>query len=240
MSEHDMHLVEHLAELRRRIMITLAAFTLSFCAAFLYVKDIYRLLVKDVDGKLAVLGPSDIIWVYFMIAGVFAVAVTIPVAAYETWKFVKPALHENERRITLAFIPAISALFVLGLGFGYFVLFPLVLSFLTDMAADLQTFYTAEKYFRFMLHMTLPFGFLFEMPVAVMFLTRLGLLNPLRLAKARKMSYFVLVVVAVMITPPDIISDILVVVPLLFLYEISVSLSRFVYRKKLLAEAERG
>ena len=91
--------------------------------------------------------------------------------------------------------------------------------------------FTADKYFTFMLNLTLPFGFLFEMPL-VMFLTRLGIVNPTRLAKARKLSYFVLIVVSVLITPPDFMSDFLVMIPLLVLYEISVTLSRIVYRKK--------
>ena len=91
-----------------------------------------------------------------------------------------------------------------------------------------------------MLNLTLPFGFLFEMPLVVMFLTRLGILNPIRLAKARKISYFMLVILSILITPPDIISDVLVIVPLLFLYEISITLSKVVYRKKLKEETSAG
>lgn len=84
-----------------------------------------------------------------------------------------------------------------------------------------------------MIHMTLPFGLLFEMPAAVMFLTKLGILNPERLAKARKMAYFILLIVGVTITPPDILSDIIVIIPLFLLYEISITISRVVYRKQL-------
>jgi sec-independent protein translocase protein TatC len=95
-----------------------------------------------------------------------------------------------------------------------------------------MTFFTTEKYFQFLLHMTLPFGFLFELPVVIMFLTSLGVLNPYRLQKIRKYSYFVLILTAVLITPPDLLSDILVVIPLIFLYECSVLLSKLVYRRK--------
>jgi sec-independent protein translocase protein TatC len=95
-----------------------------------------------------------------------------------------------------------------------------------------MTFFTTEKYFKFLLHMTLPFGFLFELPVVIMFLTSLGVLNPYRLQKIRKYSYFVLIVTAVLITPPDLLSDILVIIPLIFLYECSVLLSKVVYRRK--------
>lgn len=96
--------------------------------------------------------------------------------------------------------------------------------------------FTADRYFRFMVNLSLPFGFLFEMPLVVMFLTRLGILNPYRLAKARKLSYFLLIVVSILITPPDFISDFLVMIPLLVLFEVSVTLSAFVYKKRLREE----
>lgn len=234
MDVSDMNLAGHLEELRKRIILTLISFVVAFGGAFVYVKNMYSWLVRDLDGKLTILGPTDILWVYFMIAGVFAVAVTIPVAGYQTWSFLKPAFSLEERKATLGFIPALAILFVIGICFGYFILFPIVLSFMKEMAADqVLMMYTVEKYFRFMINLTLPLGLLFEMPVVVMFLTRLGILNPLRLAKARKVSYFTLSVISIFITPPDFISDIIVIVPLLILYELSITLSRIVYNKKL-------
>lgn len=234
MSDKELHLTEHLAELRKRLLITLGTFVVALCGALLYVQPIYEFLTRDLDDQLQVLGPTDVIWVYFMIAGVFAIAVTIPVGAYQLWRFVSPGLLPSERNITLAYVPALAVLFVAGLCFGYFIIYPMVLMFLENIAAgQFITSYTAEKYFRFILHMTIPFGILFEMPAVVMFLTSLGILNPVRMAKMRKMAYLVLTIAAVTITPPDIVSDILVIVPLFLLYEISVGLSRIVYRKRL-------
>lgn len=225
--------VGHLDELRRRLIFTLVAFIVSLAGAFLYVKELYRWLVRNLDQKLAILAPSDIVWVYLMLAGVVAIAVTIPVAGWQLWRFVKPALSVRERKTTLAYLPALALLFVTGLAFGYFIIYPMVLGFLEKMSGDFETVYTAQKYFAFMLNMTVPFGLLFEMPAIVMFLTSLGVLSPKRLAKARKLAYFALTVTAVMITPPDIVSDLLVIAPLLLLYEISVSLSKWAFRKKL-------
>ncbi|RFU63623.1 twin-arginine translocase subunit TatC [Bacillus sp. V59.32b] len=237
MENRDLQVIGHLEELRNRIIKTLAGFIVFFIGSFIFVQDIYGWLIKDLDGKLAVLGPSEILWVYMMIAAVFAIAATIPLAAFQTWRFVAPALKMEERRVTLRFIPGLFFLFIAGISFGYFVLFPIVLGFLTTLSAgQFEMMFTAEKYFRFMINLILPFGLLFEMPLVVMFLTRLGILNPMRLAKARKLSYFALVIVSILITPPDLISDILVIVPLLVLYEISVQLSNFVYRKKLKRE----
>jgi sec-independent protein translocase protein TatC len=237
MESKDGQLIEHLEELRNRIIKTAVAFVVSLVIAFLFVQDIYNWLVKDLDGKLTILGPSDILWVYMTLSAVFALAATIPVAAYQTWQFVAPALTKEERKVTLSFIPGLFILFLIGISFGYFVLFPIVLSFLTNLSAgQFEMMFTAEKYFRFMVSLSLPFGFLFEMPLVVMFLTRLGVLNPMRLAKARKLSYFSLVVLSILITPPDFISDVLVIVPLLLLYELSVTISKVVYKKRLVSE----
>ncbi|WP_075982022.1 twin-arginine translocase subunit TatC [Bacillus massilinigeriensis] len=239
MEDKELNMVEHLDELRNRILVAVAAFIVFFVLGFIYVKDIYSWLVRDLDVKLIVLGPSDIIWVYFMIASVIAIAATIPILALQIWLFVKPALKPHEKKITLSYIPALFILFVVGLAFGYFVIFPMVLKFLVDLGGDMMvTNFTAEKYFRFIMNMTLPFGVLFELPVVVMFLTSLGIINPYVLTKIRKYAYFVLVIIAIVITPPEFMSDFMVTVPLLFLYEVSINLSKIVYKRRLKKEKE--
>ena len=108
------------------------------------------------------------------------------------------------------------------------------MNFLIELSGDMMaTNFTAEKYFRFILNMTIPFGVLFELPVVLMFLTSLGIVNPYVLQKIRKYAYFVLILVAIVISPPDFMSDFIVAIPLIFLYEISVNLSKIVYKRKL-------
>jgi sec-independent protein translocase protein TatC len=233
MSKNDMALIGHFEELRKRLIIILGAFMVLFILAFVYVQDIYQWLVQDLEVQLAILGPSDILWVYLMLSCVVAISGSIPIAAYQIWLFVRPALKDTEQKVTLAYIPSLFLLFIVGISFGYFIIFPIVFQFLLSMSEGMfMTFFTTEKYFKFLLNMTLPFGFLFELPVVIMFLTSLGVLNPYRLQKIRKYSYFVLIVTAVLITPPDFLSDILVVIPLIFLYECSVLLSKVVYKRK--------
>lgn len=233
MDKVEMNLVDHLTEMRKRIIIILGSFMLLLILAFVFVKDIYDWIIQDSSIKLAILGPSDIIWVYLTLSGIVAIAGTIPIAAHQIWLFVKPALSSTERKVTLAYIPSLFILFIAGISFGYFVIFPIVFDFLLSLSGDLfMSFFTAEKYFRFMVNIVLPFGCLFELPVIIMFLTSLGILNPYRLQKMRRYSYFGLIVTAVLITPPDFVSDVIVIVPLLFLYECSVLLSKIVYRRK--------
>jgi sec-independent protein translocase protein TatC len=234
MEDKELQLVDQLDELRKRIIISAVGFVVFFIVGFIYVTDIYDWIVRDLDVKLIVLGPSDIIWVYFMIATVIAITGTIPVLASQLWMFVKPALKPIERKITLSYIPALFILFIVGISFGYFIIFPMVLEFLVKMGADMfVTNFTAEKYFRFLMNMTLPFGVLFELPAVVMFLTSLGIINPFVLTKIRKYAYFVLILIAIVITPPDFMSDFVVTLPLLLLYEISINLSKIVYKKRL-------
>ncbi|MGM9944815.1 MAG: twin-arginine translocase subunit TatC [Lysinibacillus sp.] len=230
----ELNLIDHLDELRNRLIITAVAFLIFLCTSFFFVKDIYLFFTKDLQEQLLVLGPSDVMWIYFTIASVIAIAFTIPVLALQIWLFVKPALKKQEQKIALSYIPALFLLFIGGLAFGYFVIFPLVLNFLVELGSGVMDMsFTVERYFKFIINMSLPFGVLFELPLVMMFLTSLGILNPYVMAKIRKYAYFVLIIVAIVITPPEFMSDFIVSVPLLLLYEISISLSKIVYKRKL-------
>lgn len=235
----ELNLTDHLDELRKRLVFTVAAFLVLFVAGFVFVKDIYAWLVRDYDQQLVALGPGDIIWIYFTIASVVAIAGTIPILALQLWLFVKPALKKFERKVTLSYVPALFALFLLGISFGYFVLFPTVMGFLVELGGDMvATEFTADKYLRFIMQMSLPMGFLFELPVIAMFLTSLGIVTPHLLKAIRKYAYFILVIIAASVTPPDVVSQTMVMVPLFALYEISVQLSGVVYRRKLKKQRE--
>jgi len=135
---------------------------------------------------------------------------------------------------------------LIGLAFGYFVVFKMAFLFTSAVTKNLQLqeTYGITQYFSFMFNIILPLSLLFELPIVVMFLTKLRLLNPMRLRKMRRYAYLLLVVVATMITPPDATSAIIVAVPMIVLYEFSVFLSGIVYRKQLLQdqqwEKERG
>lgn len=239
MENKELKLVDHLEELRWRIIISALAFVGFFIIGFIYVDDIYKWFVRSLDVKLMVLGPSDIIWIYFKLASIVAISGTIPVLALQIWLFVRPALNPNERRITLAYIPALFILFLIGLSFGYFVIFPMVFNFLVKLGGDIFiTNFTVEKYFSFLMNLTLPLAGLFELPIAVMFLTSIGLINPFALAKIRKYAYFILVILATVITPPDLVTEVIVALPLLLLYEISISLSKIIYRKRIKKQEE--
>ncbi|MDP4161508.1 MAG: twin-arginine translocase subunit TatC [Bacillota bacterium] len=243
MFENDLNVYDHLDELRKRLIITVLAFVVFLVLGLVYSKNIYLFFMGNLGYKLLVLGPSDIIWIYFHLATVVAVGGTIPIAAWQLWLFIKPALEENERKIALAYIPALFLLFISGLAFGYFFIFPNLMKFLLHLGEGLVvTSFTAEKYFSFLINMTFPFGLAFELPPVLMLLTTLGFVNPYTIGKLRKYAYLILVIIASMISPPEIMSHLSVAVPLIFIYEISVFFSKNVYKRRLkyleLAERE--
>jgi sec-independent protein translocase protein TatC len=239
----EMTMVEHLNELRQRIIWVLAVFVVALVVGFFFAGPVIEYMKSDpIAGGVPLnsFHPSDALRVYMQFAFLLALVVTIPVALFHVWRFVSPGLRENEKRAALPFIPAAFLLFIVGLMFGYFVVFPMIIQFLAGFTANVGATpnYGIAEYFGFLFNMVLPFGFLFELPIIVMFLTRLRILNPMRLAKMRRLAYFGLAVIAITLTPPEIVSDILVTIPLLILYELSVWLSQIVYRKQLKEDEE--
>ncbi|MFD1385206.1 twin-arginine translocase subunit TatC [Oceanobacillus sp. FSL W7-1293] len=231
--EKEMNVGGHLTELRNRLIVTAIIFLLFFIVGFINVKSIYQFFVDDIDMQLTVISPAEIIWIYFSIAGLLAFAATIPVIVYQLWAFVSPALTAKEKRISLGYIPGSLILFVLGLVFGYVVFIKLIFPFLLSLNDDMfHIMFTVDRYFGFLLKITLPFAFLFELPVVTMFLTSLGILTPAFMVKNRKYAYFILIVVGVLITPPDFFLQIVVAIPLIIIYELSIQLCKMVYRKK--------
>lgn len=229
--------IEHLEELRKRIIYVLLFFSSFFGIGFLFTQEIYEYLSNDVKGTLTVLSPSEILWIFFMISALFSVACTIPFFAFQLWLFVKPGLNHNEQKITLIYIPFVFILFVLGIAFGYYVIFPILFSFLESLGEGIVVqMFTVKKYFSFMANIVIPFGILFEIPVLVFFLTSIGLLHPLFLAKKRKYAYFLLTVIGVLLSPPDFLSDFITTIPLIIIFEISIWISKIVYKSKVRRE----
>lgn len=232
--EKEMNLVGHLAEMRNRLIVTAVFFIGFFVLGFIYVKDIYWFFVNDIDLELTAISPTEIIWIYFSMAGLVAIAGTIPILTYQIWAFIKPGLMPHERKATTGYIPAVFILFLLGLTFGYIIFVKLIMPFLLSLNDDMfHIMFTVDRYFKFLFSVTIPFAVLFELPIIAMFLTSLGVLTPDFMIKNRKYAYFGLIIVGVLITPPDYVLQLVVAVPLIILYEISIQLSKVVYRRKL-------
>lgn len=230
----EMNVTDHLSELRKRVIWSLVFFIGFFIIGFIYHRKLITYFTEDLPFELNMTSPGEIIWIVFTIASVIALVGTLPILSLQVWLFVKPALTPKERRVSLSYIPAIFLLFLGGLTFGYVIFIQFILPFLLELNDGMfNEIFTVERYFRFLFRVTIPFAVLFEIPIIIMFLTSLGIINPVFLVKVRKYAYFILVIIGTIISPPDFILQLVVAVPLILLYEVSIILSRIVYRKKL-------
>ncbi|MDZ5474440.1 twin-arginine translocase subunit TatC [Bacillus sp. 31A1R] len=241
MSHKDMTIYEHIGELRKRLVFAVVFFFIATVISFFLAEPLIVYLQKADEAKELTMNAfrlTDPIKIYMQFAFLIAFVLTSPFLLYQLWSFISPGLYEKERRVTLSYIPISVFLFITGIAFSYFVLFPFVVEFMTRVAnrLDINQVIGINEYFQFLFQLTIPFGLLFQLPVIIMFLTRLGIVTPMFLSKIRKYSYFVLLVIAAFITPPELLSHMMVTVPLLLLYEVSIIISRVSYKKVLEAE----
>ncbi|NRF91103.1 twin-arginine translocase subunit TatC [Paenibacillus frigoriresistens] len=242
-TNEEMSLVEHLGELRKRIMWVLAVLVVGMVGGLISARPIIRYL-KNIPPANSiswnVFSPWDALRLYMNFGLAVGILITLPVILYHIWAFVKPGLREAEQKASIIYIPYAFLLFLGGLSFGYWVVFPMAFYFTSSIShsLDITEMYGAAQYFTFMFNIILPLAITFEMPIVVMFLTKIRLLNPKRLHKFRRYAYMLLVILSTVITPPDAISAILVALPLIVLYEFSVFMSGFIYRKQLAKDAE--
>ncbi|WP_258728711.1 twin-arginine translocase subunit TatC [Bacillus atrophaeus] len=246
MKVNQMSLIEHVTELRRRLLIVAISFVVFFIAGFFLAKPAIVYLQGTDEAKELTLNAfnlTDPLYVFMQFAFIIGLVLTSPIILFQLWAFVSPGLYEKERKVTLGYIPIAIMLFLAGVSFSYYILFPFVVDFMKRISNDLDVNQVIgiNEYFHFLLQLTIPFGLLFQMPVILMFLTRLGIVTPMFLAKIRKYAYFTLLVIAALITPPELLSHMMVTVPLLILYEVSIFISRTAYLKsqKNMAESDK-
>lgn len=241
MNQKDMTVYEHIAELRKRLIYVVVFFFIAVIGGFFMAEPIIVYLQHTDEAKELTMNAfriTDPIKIYMQMAFVISFVLTTPVLFYHLWAFISPGLYHKERKVTLSYIPISLLLFIAGISFSYFILFPFVFDFMTRIAdkLNINQVIGINEYFQFLFQITVPFGILFQLPVVIMFLTRLGILTPMFLSKIRKYAYFVLLVIAAFITPPDLISHLMVTIPLFILYEISIWISKIAYKKAQLAE----
>lgn len=249
MKPKSMTFIEHWKELRKRLIWCALFFALALVAGMGLAIPVIRHLTEIGpvrDMSLNAFSPWDAIRIYMQVAVYVAFFLSIPFILYQVWRFVLPGLHENERKATAMYIPFAAVMLILGAAFGFFVVFPGAFRFaglLTESMGLVETFGLAQ-FVSFFLNIMVPVSLLFELPVVVLFLTKLRILNPMRLAKYRRHAILLLLIVSALVTPPDLISALIVFAPMMLLYELSIMLSRVVYRRQVEAdnawEAEYG
>ncbi len=186
----------------------------------------FDIINTSVDGQF-----SMFMWTCIT-AGFIA---SVPYILYEVWKFIKPALYEKERRNALAFIVVTSLLFFLGVLFGYFIVIPLSVSFFGTFSVSsmIENKFTMESYISMIKTSAIVSGLVFEVPVIIYFLTKLRLITPAFLRKYRRVAIVIILIVAAIVTPPEITSQVITSIPILILYEVSILISASVHKRQL-------
>ena len=227
-------LVEHLGELRSRLLISMGAFAGAFAFAYVFHEQIVEWLTRPLpdDKQLVTLGVTEPFFTSIKVSAYAAFALALPVILYELWSFLAPAMEEHAQRVIAVFVLIATALFAGGLAFGYFVVLPRAVSFLTNFDEELYDVQIrASYYYSFVSLALVGMALVFEMPIFILALVRLRVLTADRLRRNRRMGIFLVVLVAILLPTVDPVSLAFEVAPLLVLFELSIWLAVLMERR---------
>jgi len=227
-----MGLLEHLEELRDRILYSLIAFFIAFVACWTFAKPIYNFLSKPIylflkEGeKLAYTSVTEPFMLYIKVAALAAVFIASPFILYQVWSFVAPGLYKTENRMVGPFIFFGSMLFLAGGAFAYYIAFPFAVQFLLGMGEDFEAVITVNNYLSFLMTIVLGLGVMFELPTVIFLLSRFGLVTPRFLMRNFRWAVVIIFTVAAVITPtPDVVNLCVFALPTIVLYLVGVAVA---------------
>lgn len=230
--DKEQTIVEHLTELRQRIIWALAAVLIAVVVAVVFSDPVFRFIMRQaqVDGVTLVQHTySDAFMTQFRLAIIAGLVLAFPVVLYQIVAFILPALKPSEQRLLYIGLPFATVMFALGWAFGWFVVIPVSRGFFLEISngVGIVNQMTPSNYLSFVMSICNPLGIAFELPLLVLILARIGLISHTFLSRIRKYAFLVLLIIAAVLSPPDIVSMIIFMVPLYGLYEFSILLARF-------------
>lgn len=226
-------LTDHLAELRSRIFKALAAWLVGTVLAWSWSETIFGYLVRPAvealgpgAGKLQAIAPTEVFFTYLKCALLAGFVIGIPVVFWQAWAFIAPGLYASEKRVAVPFVIASSTLFVGGAFFGYSVVFPIMFAFFTGFDSDfVESAWTMREVFALTTRLFLAFGVAFELPILVFFLSLARIVTARQLLRGTPYAILAVFVVAALLTPPDLVSQVLLAVPMIGLYLLGVAVA---------------
>lgn len=233
MTDEKLPFVEHLEELRKRIIICLIAIGIGFAISYAFAKEIFAFLAIPLQkalpptSALIFTSPTEAFLTYLKTAIIAGLFLAIPAILYQVWKFIAPGLYEREKAYVTPFVISSSVLFIGGALFGYFFVFPFAFKFLMGFASDsIHALPSMREYFSLATKLLLAFGVTFETPIFIFFLAKVGIVNYAMLRKFRKYAIVLAFVIGAILTPPDVFTQVMMAVPLLILFELSILITR--------------
>lgn len=251
--DKPMPLIDHLMELRRRLLWSVIAFGLAFAVCYYFSQQIYGFLAQPLARILAQQGGGDrrmiftalyeAFFTYLKVAFFGAVFFSFPIWATQLWLFIAPGLYRSEKRAVTPFLIASPVLFLMGAALAYYFIFPLAWHFFISFetppgqgGVPIQLEAKVSEYLSLVMHMILAFGIAFQMPVALVLLCRVGILSVASLRKGRRYAIVGMFALAAVITPPDVISQVGLALPLILLYEFSILFAAWIVPKPVVEE----
>jgi len=263
MLNDKMPFLNHLDELRKRLFVSFIAIIICFLGAFHFSEFIFKVLLlpmnndiqflthypfvtfiekEGVQQSLVFLAPAEALWAHFKIAMIAGVIIAMPILFQQLWKFISPGLDHKEKRYAMPFIVFASGMFLFGALFCFVIVLPFAMKFLLTYKTESMTpMISVERYIDFCLKFILAFGVVFELPLVIVFLARLGIVTPKTLAKYRKYAVLVAFIVAAVLTPtPDAFNQTLMAAPIIVLYEAGIIAARIFVRGKKKDDNDQG
>ena len=228
----SMTLIAHLTELRSRLIKCLLAVAVGSGVGYYFIEDIMHYLTLPV-GKLYYMQPAEAFFTYIKIAVVVGFLLALPIIFYHVWRFFLPALTATERLVLGIIVPVSVILFFLGLAFSFFLVFPAAIMFFKGFGnEELEALFSVNRYFEFVIMFVLPFGFVFELPLVITILGKLGFITSVFLRKYARIVIFLSFVIAAIISPtPDVFTQSMIALPMIALYGVGYLIVRFILRK---------
>ena len=236
-----MTILDHFAELRKRLLTCAGAFLIAVILCMSRAEWFVNLmLTRASQFSFVYISPAELLLTYVRVALIGGVVVAVPVIIYEVWRFLSPGLRRKEQIGFFAIMSLGLGLFVLGAAFSFLIVLPILLAFFArlETANTVQAMVSVQEYVSYVVSNMVTFGIIFETPIVVVTLTGIGIVKPRFLKKNFKFVILLILIVAAIITPPDITSQLLVGVPLMVLFYASILLSQIIFRKKLARERE--
>lgn len=238
-NEERMPFTAHLEELRSRLIRILAAIGIGFLVSYAFKDWLFKVITRPLAGVLPpnsfmiYTGMPEAFFIYMKLAFFASLFLTSPYILYQIWKFISPGLYLREKKYVVPFILSSTTLFVSGVLFGYFIVLPPAFSFFVSFSSDfLKPMFSLKEYLSLSLKFLLGFGVSFELPVFIFFMTKIGIVNARMLSRQRRYAILIIFIVAAILTPsPDAVTQTLMALPLMFLYEISIFVAKFAGKK---------
>lgn len=235
----------HLEELRDRMIVAFVAIGIGFAVAYFFKERLFEILmqplrkVMDVGDKLIFTGLPEAFFTYLKVSLLAGIMLATPVILYEFWMFVAPGLYSKEKKVLLPIVFLSTFFFLGGSLFGYFIVFPYGFEFFLSFANEnIQALPSMKEYLGFSAKLLIAFGLAFELPLVLTFMARLGIVSVPFLKKNRKYAILIFFAGAAMLTPPDVVTQVMMAFPLMLLYELSIFGAK-IFGKKPAADLDR-